>query len=210
MCCPSQAPQQPVQDIVQKLLPQPYNTASLKLPKPSEREDAIKQLKKAQRTAYEARAQQIAFLLAVLDVDYQRNRDYLIWVLKGCDVPEIKNGCDEMTGGYLVFLLQQGHREILAPLLDASVKDYNAAGSESLGAFFSQLVARSPDEFLDAVRSFPPSTQKKICSFAGSGDGGGMEPSDLKRVRAHLGGMHDDEVARRCLLQIEHANKPTM
>ena len=43
----------------------------------------------------------MAFLLAVLDVNYEQNRDYLIWVLKGCGVPEIKHGCDDMTGEFL-------------------------------------------------------------------------------------------------------------
>lgn len=191
---------------MQKLIPQ-ESIASLKLPKPSEREDVIKQLKEAQRTAHGPRAQKIAFLLAVLNVDYDRNRDYLLWVLRGCDVPEIKNGCDDMTGEYLIYLLRHGHREILAPLLDAAIEDYNAAGSEGLGGFFSEFVAASPAEFLDAVRSFPAATQRKMCSFAGSGDGGGMRPSDLRKVQASLGAMHD-EVARRCLLQIENANKP--
>jgi hypothetical protein len=174
--------------------------------RPSERADAAKRLKEARRTAYGSHAQQIAFLLAVLNVDYPRDRDYLLWALRGCDVPEIRNGCDELTGSYLVDLFQHGHREILAPLLNAAIKDYNAAGSEILGGFFSELVASSPEEFLDGVRSFPVPTQKKMCYFAGLGDGGGMGPSDLKELRARLGAMHD-EVAQRCLLQIESANK---
>jgi hypothetical protein len=115
LCFPSQAAQNPPGDIVQKLLPSPNNPSSVVLPKPSERANDIKLLKDARREASGFRAQQLPFLLAVLNVDYERNRDYLLWVLRGCDVPEIKNGCDENTGEYLLYLLQHGHPEILAP-----------------------------------------------------------------------------------------------
>jgi hypothetical protein len=201
----SQTAPKSAQDIVEKLLPE-GNISRLEVPKVSERQDAIKQLQEAKRTARGERVQQIAFLLGVLNVDYSRNRDYLLWVLRGCDVPEIKNGCNDMTGEYLVYLFRHGHPEILAPLLDASVKSYNAAGAEGLGAFFAELIAKSPNKFLDAVRSFQILTQKKMCYFAGSGDGGGMAPSDLKKVRERLSAMND-EVARRCLYQVEQANR---
>ena len=204
-CFPSQAAQKPPADIVQKLLPNPNNPSSVVLPKPAERADDIKLLKEAQRDASGFRAQQLSFVLAALNVDYERNRDYLIWVLRGCDVPEIKNGCDENTGQYLVYLLH-GHRDVLAPLLDAATKDYNAVASEGLGSFFAGFAANSPDDFLAAVRSFPVAGQKRACSFAGSGDGGGMALEDLKKVRAHWGTMND-EVAQRCLRAIEGAHK---
>jgi hypothetical protein len=183
------------------------NIRQLVMPRPSDRERVIHQLRAAQATAQGVRAQEVAFLLAVLGADYERNRDYLLWVMKGCEVSEIKHGCNDMTGDYLISLYEHGHPEILAPLLSSSVKDYNAAGSEGLGGFFSELVAKSPNDFLDAVRSFPASTQRKMCYFAGLADGSGMAPADLRKVRKQLGTMND-EIARRCLRQIEQANKP--
>ena len=194
------------QDVVGKILPD-GNPRRLVMPKRSERESVIHQLRATRATAQGEHAQQVVFLLAVLGADYERNRDYLLWVLKGCEVPEIKHGCDDMTGEYLIYLYEHGHPEILAPLLSSSVKDYSAAGSEGLGAFFSELVAKSPNAFLDAVRSFPASAQRKMCYFAGAADGGGMSPADLRKVRNQLGAMND-EIARRCLRQIEQANKP--
>ena len=80
------------------------NIRQLVLPKPSEREPVIRQLKAAQATAEGGRAQEVAFLLAVLGADYERHRDYLLWVMKGCEVPEMKHGCNDMTGDYLIFL----------------------------------------------------------------------------------------------------------
>ena len=206
ICSVSQTVPRPTRDIVETLLPS-GNIRWLKIPKPSERDHAIKQLQEANHTSKGRRVQQIAFLLAVLNVDYQHNRDYLLWVLRGCDVPEIKHGCDDMTGEYLIYLFQHGHPEILAPLLDASVESYSAAGAEGLGAFFSKLVAMSPNVFLDAVRSFPAPTQRKMCYFAGLADGGGMAPVNLKKVRRQLR-VRNDEIAQRCLRQLEDANKP--
>jgi hypothetical protein len=111
-----------------------------------------------------------------------------------------------MTGEFLAYLYEHGHSEVLKPLMkDGS--SYDAAGSEFVGDFLSKLVAKSPDNFLDAVRSFPIPTQKKICYFAGSADSGGMAASDLRKARKALAAMTDD-VAGRCLREIEHANKP--
>jgi hypothetical protein len=194
------------QDVVSALLPEGA-VRRLVMPKPPEKEKVIHQLKAAQVTAQGERAQQVAFLLAALGADYERNRDYLLWVMKGCEVPEIKQGCSDMTGEYLAYLYQHGHPEILGPLMSATVNDYNAAGAEFLGGFLADLVVGSPNDFLDAVRSFPASTQQKICSLAGVADGGGMAPAALRKVRNQLGRMND-ELARCCLLQIEQANKP--
>jgi len=194
------------QDIVGKLLPE-GSPGRLVLPKPAERPRVIRQLRALQAATPGDRPQQVAFLLAALGADYDHNRDFLFWALKGCEDPNVTHGCDELTGQYLIYLYEHGHPEILAPLLASSIKSYCAACSEGLGAFFSELVAKSPNEFLDAVRQFPVPTQKKMCSFAGYGDGSGMAEADLRKVRKQLGAMND-EVARRCLRQIEAANKP--
>ncbi len=165
------------QTVVEKLMPD-GGTRRLRLPKPEERAPVIRQLQRMQTDIHKPDVQRVAFLLAVLGLDYERNRDYLLWVFKGCSVPEIKHGCDDMTGEFLAYLYEHGHSEVLKPLMKDG-NSYNAAGSEFVGDFLSKLIAKSPDNFLDGVRSFPAPTQKKICYFAGSADGGGMAASDF-------------------------------
>jgi hypothetical protein len=193
------------QDIVEKLLPNGRVPKDLVL-KPEQRDSIIKKLKVAQGTARAQRAQRVTFLLAALGVEYDRNRGYLLHVLSGCDYPEIRYDCDDVTGDYLVYLYEHGHKEILAPLLKTSIGSYNAAGSEGLGAFFGDLVEKSPEKFLDAVGTLPVPTQKKACGFAGSSDGGGLGAKGLAQVRKNLRTI-GSEVALRCLRQIEIANK---
>jgi len=194
------------QDIVQQLLPDGGIPKEI-LVKPEQRDRTIRRLRAAQNTTDPQRAQQVAFLLAALNAEYEQNRDYLLHVLLGCNHPEIRYGCDDMTGFYLIYLWEHGHPEILAPLLRTSIGSYNAAGSEGLGAFFGDLVQKSPEKFLDAVGTFPVSTQKKACSFAGLSDGGGLGAKGLAQARKRLRGI-GGEVAFRCLKEIEDSNKP--
>jgi len=200
------------QDIVETLLPNGAIPKSLSV-KPDERAAIIKKLKLAQVTAHAQRAQQVAFLLAALDAEYDHNRDYLLHVLSGCNYPEIRYDCDDMTGFYLIYLYEHGHPEILAPLLKTSigtgpgVGSYSAAGSEGLGSYFAEQVQKAPERFLGAVSTFPVPTQKKACAFAGSSDGGGLGPKGLAQARRKLRGI-GTEVALRCLKEIELANKP--
>jgi hypothetical protein len=76
-----------------------------------------------------------------------------------------------------------------------------------LGAFFGDLIEKSPDKFLEAVVTFPVQIQKKACSFAGSSDGGGLGTKGLARARKNLRAT-GSEAALRCLKEIEIANKP--
>ncbi|HMD76143.1 MAG TPA: hypothetical protein VKG86_02085 [Terracidiphilus sp.] len=194
------------QDIVEKLMPNGGWPMDLPV-KPSQRDSIIKKLKVAQGTARAQRAQQVAFLLAALDVEYDRNRDYLFHVLSGCNYPEIRYDCDESTGYYLIQLYEHSHEEILAPLLKTSIGNYSAAGSEMLGAYFGDLVEKSPEKFLEAVITFPAPTQKKACRFAGGTDGAGLGAEGLAQARKKLRAI-GGEVALRCLREIEIANKP--
>jgi hypothetical protein len=194
------------QDIVKQLLPNGEIPKEI-IVKPEQRDRIIKRLKVEENTTDAQRAQQVAFLLAVLDAEFDRNRDYLLHVLSGCNYPKIRYGCDDMTGFYLIYVWEHGHPEILAHLLRTSIGSYNAAGSEGLGAFFGELVQESPEKFLDAVGTFPPAIQKKACSFAGLSDGGGLGAKGLVQVRKGLRRIGSD-VAFRCLKEIEDSNKP--
>jgi hypothetical protein len=196
----------PQRGIVEQLLPDGGVPKDIQV-KPEQRDQIIRRLKAEQGTHDARRAQQVAFLMAALNEDYDRNRDYLLHVLLGCDYPEIRYGCDEMTGFYLIYLRDHGHEEILAPMLKASIGSNNAAGSEGLGAYFDELIRKSPEKFLEAVSTFQVPTQKRACYFAGLSDGGGMGAKGVAQVRLKLLGI-GSEVALRCLREIEQANKP--
>ena len=192
-------------DIVQKLMPSGYLPRVLKLSH-AEKAEAVKQLQVAQKRATKKRSQEISFLLAALGSDYEHNRDYLINVLRGCNSTSVKNNCDDDTGAYLIWLYRHGHHEVLQPLMVVGMHSYQAALAETIGAFYADVVTRAPTRFLDALRPLAIPTQKKLCGLAGSTDGGGMAVEDLKMVRKSLRAV-DDEVARRCLQEIEKANK---
>jgi len=85
-------------DIVEKLMPRDFPPKVVPL-SPKEQAVAIKQLKTVQLTATGKRSQDIAFLLAALGSDYEKNRDYLIKAFGGCSSPEIKYGlCSRIYG----------------------------------------------------------------------------------------------------------------
>jgi hypothetical protein len=167
----------------------------------------VKQLQVAQKRATGERSQEVAFLLAAYGSDYEKNRDYLIHILRGCSSPSIKLGCNDNTGAFLIVLYERGHKELLEPLMLVGKDTNGAALAEEVGDFCSVVLLKSPAEFLDTIRRFPPRTQRQVCELAGAGDGGGMAPADLKRVRKQLTAK-SDEVATRCWRGVEASNRP--
>ena len=167
----------------------------------------MKQLQVAQKRATGERAQEVAFLLAAYDSDYEKNRDYLIHILRGCSGLSTKLGCNDNTGAFLIVLYKRGHKELLEPLMLVGKDTNGAALAEEVGDFCSEVLLKRPAEFLDTIRQFPARTQRQVCELAGAGDGGGMAPADLKRVRKQLTAK-SDEVATRCWRGVETSNRP--
>jgi len=196
----SQTSRKPQTDIVERLLLRDYppKVASLK---PDERTAAVKELEAARAYATGKRSQEIVFLLAALGSDYARNRDELINLC----TPERRDACDEDTAELLIGLYESGHREVLQPLLTMGPHS-DAALAETLGEFYGDLLSRRPLEFLTAIRPTAVRIQSDLCLLAGGEDGSGMPPNDLKQVREQLKHLGDD-VALRCLEQIETVNK---
>lgn len=191
-------------DIVDRLLVPDFPPRVTTL-NPAERADAVRQLEATQAEAGGKRSLVIAFLLATLGSHYSRNRDYLIESLRRCDSIERDYDCSEDTAGFLIGLYESGHREVLRSLLTVG---YRADGAlaEMLGDFYSSVLRRTPAYFIQTIRTLSLPVQGKLCSLAGSTDGGGMPPDDLRRVREQLlriGG----PVALQCLRQVEAANK---
>jgi len=191
-------------DIVDELMPDGVPSRMLKL-SPDKQAEAVNRLEVAQKQATGKRAQQIAFLLAALGFEYEKNRDYLVQELKLCSSPSVKGRCDETTGALLIVLYQGGHQEILRPLLLAGMKS-DAALSEALGTFYSDVLTQNPPEFLHAIRGLPAASQKRLCSLAGSGDGSGMSSGALQATRKHLKAI-GNEIALRCLRAVEVSNR---
>jgi hypothetical protein len=193
-------------DIVARLLPD-HNAQRIVDLSPAEKPKAVEQLRIAQKQATGERSQEVAFLLAAYGSDYEKNRDYLIHTLRGCTSPSIKFGCNDNTGAFLIVLYERNHKELLEPLMLIGKDSYNAALAEGIGDFYSEVLVKTPTEFLDTIQRFSPQTQQRVCELAGAADGGGMSPGDLQRVRRQLRAKGDD-VAARCLRGVELANKP--
>lgn len=192
-------------DIVATLLPE-HNARWVVQLSPEEKAQAVKRLQSAQRQPSGVRAQELAFLLAAYDSDYEKNRDFLIRTLRGCNNPSITFGCNDNTGTFLVVLYERGHKELLEPLMRIGKDSYNAAALEGIGAFYSDVLTKNPVEFLDTLQRLEPRTQRRVCELAGTADGGRMPPADLQWVRKQLRAKGD--VAARCLRAVEAANKP--
>jgi hypothetical protein len=168
-----------------------------------ERSVAVAQLEEMRRGSRGKRLQEASYLLAALGSDYEKNRDYLLGVLRNCGVPD--TDCDDETAEFLIQLYKQGHHEVLHALMVAGLKS-DGALSETLGDFYYRVLMKAPAAFLGGVRGLDARTQKAVCGLAGGVDGGGMPPEDLSRARRELRRMGHD-VALRCLGEVEESNR---
>jgi hypothetical protein len=194
----------PPQDIVRTLMPE--DAPLKKVPAGNvPRDTAVQQLNAEKKSATGKRAEKIAFLLAVFNSDYAQNRDFLLRILNGCTAPASNVRCDEDAGQYLVSLYRRDHRELLPFLLNAGGTRH-APLAELLGSFYSSLITRTPEVFMNGIKPRPPAEQQRLCYMAGAGDGSGMPAKDLEQVRKTLRGLGNDG-ARQCLKQVEEANK---
>lgn len=203
-----QSTTQSVPDIVTTLMPDEVPLSSLPLtavPK----QKAVKHLVDEQATAKGSRAEDIAYLLAVLGHRYPQNRDYLLHRLRLCSRPRGGEGCSEGVDELVISLYERGHTDVLPTILDVSLDNWSAAGSEALGTFMGELLTSKPGAFLQSIASRPEREQRKLCSLAGSQDGGGMAAPDLAKV-SHSMRRTGTPLAARCLKEVDDANKETL
>jgi len=125
------------EDILKQLAPDDVPPRSLAL-KPAEKARAIRLLVAVKRDETEWRKQMAICLLAMLGYDYERNRDELLKVWR-------RNG-DDGTMAQLIRLYEQGHKELLQPLL-ARYDGWNASTSEGLGAINWRKILRIFSQF---------------------------------------------------------------
>jgi hypothetical protein len=182
--------------ILYQLAPDGVPPRSLAL-KPAERARAIRLLVAVKRDQTEWNRQLAVYLLAMLGHEYERNRDEILRVWE-------KNG-DDGTMALLIRLYEQGHKELLAPLL-ARYDGWNAATSEGLGTFYSDVLEKNPQDFLAVLATFLPKRQLELCTAAGGTDGGGMAKKTERKVLANLKGI-GGEVADRCARGVRAGNR---
>jgi hypothetical protein len=152
---------------------------------PERRKAALEQLQKEQVHASGRRAQEIAFSLAALGANYSVNRNYLVDIFRRCGTP-MPGDCDEDTAALLIGLHAAGPPEVLKSLLDAGARNPDGSLAEILGSFYSEALKDSPRVFVNSLEQMPIASQSKVCSLAGSGDGGGLAAEDLRTMRASL------------------------
>jgi hypothetical protein len=191
----------PTPDLVQQLLPDGAPIAAPQLT-PIEQERIIPRLTAAQPQAAGKRAQRIAFLLAALDSDYEKNRTFLLQALRGCGERPAAKSCDEDTARFVIVLHDQGHPELLAPLLAAG-RAGDGPVAEALGVLYHQVLTERPEGFVAAIRTLDPALQDRLCKLAGRGAGGSTpgETDELNRRLKGIGG----NLANRCLVAFSSA-----
>jgi hypothetical protein len=147
--------------------------------------------------------QAISFVLAEWGIDYERNKKVLASSLRLCEVRD--RSCDEDTAGYLIGLYASGHTDVLPVLVSVGPRT-DAAVTETLGAFYQDVLAQTPERFFSVVRSLPETRQSEVCEIAGGGDGGGMREGALNRAKSFVLSARG-ESARSCFARIVSANK---
>ena len=191
------------QEILHELAPDTIPLDSLN-PKPDHKARAIRMLMVVKHQDTGWNRQLAVYLLALLGYDYERNRDELLQVWHHCVVKDFDEDCDERTAMSLAGLYQQGHKELLRPLLAGS-RNSDGALSEELFPFYLARLMRDPKEFLSAVATFSPADQTQICKQtgeeaceeAGGGPGNGKYPKSMRTVLYNLQ-KTDGRAAGRC------------
>jgi hypothetical protein len=164
---------------------------------PAEKPRAIRLLVVAKREETGWHRELAIYVLASLGHEYHANRDALLQVWR-------KDG-DDGTMALLIYLYQQGHRELLVPLL-SRYDGWNAATTEGLGTFYAEELAKYPADFLADLSTFEPKRQLELCTAAGGTDGSGMPPGMEARVANNLKRIGGEE-ALRCARGVRTGNR---
>lgn len=177
-----------------------------------DRTDVIRVIGEAKPKANNERATAMSFLLAALGHEYNSNRDILFSELDKCADKAYPDDfqCRHIIADYLMELARRGDASVLPALFDITDKA-DGASAQSLGAFYSEMLAERPQEFLKMLSHLPKKGQSTPCESAGWADGGGMGEERVNEVRKSLTQLMRHQslssVARRCLSAVEAAHK---
>ena len=177
-----------------------------------DRTEVIRVIGEAKPKAHNERATAMSFLEAALGHEYNSNRDNLFTELDKCADKAYPHDsqCRFTIAEYLMELARRGDASVLPALFDITDKA-DGAFSQSLGGFYSDMLAERSQEFLTMLSHLPKKEQKIPCESAGWEDGGGMGEERVNEVRKSLTQLMRHQslssLARRCLSGVEAAHK---
>lgn len=163
---------------------------------PAELSDA---LRKEQLNASSERGRDIAYVLAVFNVEYQKNRDLLLSSLNNClsrpkESPE-DDVCDGDLLSFVANLYWRGDSALLAPLLQIAESRRDVIGG--IGTFYADLLDRRGAIVLSAMGELSDDKQQLVCRLADADDLG-INPPKRDRIIAFLRGARG-AAATQCL-----------
>lgn len=172
-----------------------------------DRSEVIRVISEARPKANKERATGMSFLLAALSHEYDSNRDVLFSAMSKCT----DSNCRDIVAEYLMELGRRGDVSVLPALFDVADKA-DGHFAETLGGFYSDMLAEKPEDFLKALSPRPKKHQWDFCYAAGSEDGSGMDENRLGEARKVLKETVRTNttlapIARHCLLAVEAAHK---
>lgn len=156
-------------------------------------------LRKDQPNASPGRGRDIAYVLAVFDVEYQKNRDLLLLSLKSClSKPKESSEDDVCDGDLLSFvtnLYWRGDSALLAPLLQIAESRRDVI--DDIGTFYADLLDRRGVIVLSAMGELSDDKQHLVCKLADADDLS-INPPNRDRIIAFLRGA-SGAAATQCL-----------
>jgi hypothetical protein len=163
---------------------------------PAELSDA---LRKEQLNASPERGRDIAYVLAVFNVEYQKNRDLLLSSLNSClsrpkESPE-DDVCDGDLLSFVTNLYWRGDSALLAPLLQIAESRRDVIGE--IGTFYADLLDRRGVIVLSAMGELSDDKQQLVCRLADADDLS-INPPKRDRTIAFLRGARG-AAATQCL-----------
>jgi len=125
-------------------------------------------LRKEQQGASPERLRDIAYVLAVFKVEYQKNRDYLLSSLNNClsrpkESPE-DDVCDSDLLTFVANLYWRGDTALLAPLLQIAEFRRDVIGD--IGTLYADLLDGRGVIVLSAMAELPDDKQQLVCKLA--------------------------------------------
>ena len=143
-------------------------------------------LQKEQRNASPERLRDISYVLAVFNVGYQRNRDYLLSTLNNClsrpkESPE-DAVCDGDLFSFVANLYWRGDSQLLPPLLQIAEQRRDVIGD--IGTFYADLLDRRGVIVLGGMQELPDDKQRVVCRLAN--DDLSVNSPKRERIKAFL------------------------
>lgn len=170
--------------------------------------DYLAQLTSEQAHATGERAVDIAYALAVYNVDRERNTEYLVSLLNICNAagkkPGIEGVCEEdRLVRELAELYWRGNSAILPVLLNSALSRSEAL--DSIGEFYADFLEDGTDDVIPALAALSEETRAGVCKTAAATDLSFDQPKRqrvLDRMRRLQSPVADD-----CAKRIEEAGR---